>query len=931
MRNTATRRQDSFPAALARAIMPWGMDMDRPLPTSAYRLQFNQHFGFRDAAALTPYLSELGVSTVYCSPYFAAAPGSTHGYDVVDYRRLNPELGDVPQFDRFCAALKRSGLGQIIDMVPNHMGISDGNRLWLDVMENGQASPFARFFDINWEPVKSELKNRVLIPILGDLYGVVLENGEIRLEYAEGRFQIRYGAQRLPLAPETYPLTARLDDLKATLGEDKIEFVEYLSIATALARLPPREPCDGERTAERAREKEVAKKRLAELARRSPAVQNFLTAAARRCNGTRGESSSFDELDDILSRQVYRMAYWMAAADEINYRRFFYINQLAAIRIEDPQVFAHCHELVFRLIREGKVIGLRIDHPDGLYDPTAYFQRLRQRSLEAAAAAGTGTPLIIAEKILDRKENLPQDWQVDGTVGYDFLNALNGLFIDQDAEKSFSSAYEDFIGHALDFDETVYDKKKMLAALQMSSEIQDLGYRLDRISERNRRYRDFTRHALVLAVRETIACFPVYRTYIAPSDKTVSERDEKYIHDAIEKAKSRTPTAINPAVYDFLRDVLLLRLETRVGPEERQLYRDFVMRFQQLTAPIMAKGLEDTAFYVYNRLLSLNEVGGDPPHFGVSREDFHRQNSLRAKSWPRGFLTGSTHDTKRSEDVRMRLNSLSEIPEEWRAMLARWSLVNRKHKTLIAGDWEPRPNTEILIYQTLLGMWPDAPPALEERAELRRRLWQFVEKAIREAKVHTDWLHPDPEYENAVRRFVDAILDPEQGRHFTMDFIPELRRVADAGRWNSLSALTLRLASPGIMDVYQGTELWDYSLVDPDNRRPVDYALRRRMLLRLKARVESGESPLKISEELLNRRADGRIKLYLLWRGLRLRRRAPSVFIGGEYAPLVVTGAREKHVVAFLRRDGGRITVAAAARFFLGLKMAEGEIGRAHV
>jgi (1->4)-alpha-D-glucan 1-alpha-D-glucosylmutase len=922
-------------------------------PASTYRLQLNGGFPFREAASVIPYLKELGTAAVYCSPWFAAVPGSLHGYDVTDYAATNPELGTPQDFDEFCAALAEHGLRHIADMVPNHMGIGRGNRLWLDVLENGQASVFARFFDINWDPVKKDLRGKILLPILGDHYGRALENQDIQLEFAGGGFRVRYRQSVLPVDPQTYPLilAARPEELESRMGKDHPDLAEHLSIVTAFRNLPGNTETDPGRMNERGREKEVAKGRLAALAERSAAIGGHLSEQVRRYNGGKGQPRSFDDLDALLSRQVYRMAHWKVASDEINYRRFFDINELAAIRMEDPQVFASCHRLMFRLIGEGKVHGLRIDHPDGLYDPPTYFRRLQQRYLaglvlaqkRAAGSAGparvegvqpaaipedlqaaldspefrNAAPFPVAvEKILDRKESLPENWCVHGTVGYDFLNALNGLFVDPEAEKAFTALYEEFIGQKIDFDELVYRSKQRFALLHMASEIEDLGHRLDRISEQSRRYRDFTRNNLVLAIRETISCFPVYRTYISPEDVVVSDRDARYIRIAAEKAKSRTP-ALDPTVYDFLRDVLLLLLEAEVGGEERGLYRDFVMRFQQLTGPVMAKGMEDTAFYIYNRLLSLNEVGGDPTHFGFSPEDFHRQNASRAKRWPAGFITGSTHDAKRGEDVRLRLDVLSEMPKEWQTMISQWALANKKHKPLVRGFPEPRPDTEYMIYQTLLGVWPDPHP--QDQQAFEDRLWQVVLKALREAKSDTDWTRPNLEYEEALRSFLHAILAPGADNHFLENFLPVQARIADLGRWNSLSALTLRLGSPGVVDTYQGTELWDLTLVDPDNRRPVDFAARRRMLAELMARLASGEPRQAVVEDLARSRADGRLKLFLLRQGLSLRGRRPGLFVGGEYIPLETAGEMADHVVSFQRRNGPDLAVAAGGRFFARL------------
>ncbi|HNV86549.1 MAG TPA: malto-oligosyltrehalose synthase [Candidatus Omnitrophota bacterium] len=924
---------------------------ESPAFGSVYRVQLNREFTFRQACEIIPYLKKLGVDAVYCSPYLEAVPGSLHGYNVANPHSINPEIGTAEDFEAFCAALRENGLKQVLDVVPNHMGISgNNNRWWMDVLENGPSSIYSHFFDINWNPVKKELEDKILLPILGDYYGRVLENEEIRLSFSEGGFVVTYYGYRLPVAPKTYPmiLESGIHELEEGAGKEHPDYLEYLSIITAFRNLPLRTERDPQKISERNREKQIAKQRLTALLERSGAIREFVEGRIRLFNGIKTNPKSFDALDRLLNEQSYRIAYWRVASEEINYRRFFDINELASIRIEDEKVFEAYHELIFRLIREGKVHGLRVDHPDGLYNPPAYFENLQLyylrgkilrpvgngesvmpelasipaetrrgflRLLGEKAALHRPPLFVVVEKILDHDEDLPENWMVDGTVGYEFLNALNGLFVKQPNAGAFSDIYENFIGHKINFEQVVYEKKKFFALIHMASEINNLGHLLDQISEKDRAYRDFTRNNLTLAIRELIACFPVYRTYISPEDTEVTERDRRFIHQAVERAKMRTP-ALNPAVYDFLRDILLLKLDSDLEGDEKRVYRDVVLRFQQLTGPIMAKGLEDTAFYIYNRLVSLNEVGGDPFRFGYSAESFHRQNAERNRNWPLAFLTTSTHDTKRSEDLRMRVNTLSENPEEWKINISKWAAVNEKHKTPIREVLEPRRNTEYFIYQTLLGVWPDEMPSGKALEVLIRRLEDYLVKAVREGKIYSNWINPNFEHENAVKKFLRGILASPEENPFLEMFLPVQRKISRLGKLNALSALVLKEASPGVTDHYQGTEVFEYSLVDPDNRRPVDFNLRRKML----DRVFSGASNAEAREAFIRQEtagpSDGAMKIFMLRECLALRSRYPDLFVGGEYFPLEVEGERKENVVALIRKKGPQIVLAAAARFF---------------
>jgi glycogen operon protein len=887
---------------------------DAEPPVSTYRLQLHKGFTFQAAQAAVPYLAALGVDAVYLSPIFKAVPGSPHGYDVTDPNLINPEIGAWQDYESFCQALQGAGIKQILDVVPNHMGVAaDHNRFWMDVLSNGKLSAYARFFDIDWDPVKPELKDKVLLPVLGDYFGRVLESRQIQLELSGGRFYARCGGARYPLAPRTWPavLEHALPELERQVSAGDLR--EYRAVA-AIA---------GEGRGEH------AARRLASLLERSRPVKAFVESRLALFNGRLGRPSSFDALDRLMADQNYRLAHWRAASDEVNYRRFFNINELAAVRTEDELVFKAIHRLAFQLIAEGKVQGLRIDHPDGLYDPPGYFAKLQERyllqTLSGQATLGdiqrllaekefqTAAPLfVVIEKVLDRKESLPLDWRVNGTVGYESLNALTGLFVDRANEKKIDEAYKGFIGHAIDFSELIWRAKRRFASRSMASEVEALGHRLDRISEASRLFRDFTRSSLTTALREVIGHFPVYRTYISPTDARVSERDERIIRIAVERAKAAAPSL--PAdVFDFVRDVLLLKLEDQLPEEQRPLYRDFVLRFQQLTAPIMAKGFEDTALYVDHRLVSLNDVGGDPAHFGVSPGDFHKLNADRGKRWPAALVASSTHDTKRSEDVRARVSVLSEIPDEWQAHLNAWSLLNDKHRGSAAELPAPTRNDEYLLYQTLLGVWPDEDLDDAGLAALRARVWQYMLKALREAKLHTDWIDPKPDYEDCVRRFVDALLQPDSP--FLKLFIPFQRRIAALGKMNSVSSLILKLGMPGVCDTYQGTELWDYSLVDPDNRRLVDFGKRAKVLAEVDETLREKSKSAAVTSWLRDPSV-GHLKLFVLREGLQGRRRHRSLFVGGEYVPLKLEGPRESEAIAFLRRDGPRFAVVAAARFF---------------
>jgi len=891
------------------------------IPTSTYRLQFNRQFTFAQARSLVPYLLALGIGDCYASPYFQARPESLHGYDISDHNKLNDAIGSREDYDAWIAELHTHGMGQVLDFVPNHMGIREPQNLWwADVLENGPSSAYAPYFDIDWQPLKADLRDKVLIPVLGDQYGRVLERGELRVRFESGRFFLCYFEHEFPIAPGTYRhiLEIALAQLAGQQEEDF--YAELQSIITALEYLPRRTETDPERIAERAREKEVIKRRLERRCQEAPLVEKAIEKALTIINGKPGDPRSFDALDALLSDQAYRLAFWRVAAEEINYRRFFDINDLAAIRMELPEVFHETHRLLLELVATGAVTGLRIDHPDGLYLPNEYFDKLQRRVAGALGAEGDTSArsglagaspseraiYLVVEKILSGDEQLRTDWPIHGTTGYDFMNDAIGVLVDASAERAITSAFHKFIGHSLHFGHLVYAKKLLVMRLSLANDVNVLGMMFDRLSEKNRWYRDYTLDTLTLAVRETIACFPVYRTYLAPA-QPVSDADRVVIERAVAAAKRRNP-AVEESAFNFLRDILLFRFPENLDDTARAEHVHFVLKFQQITGPIMAKGLEDTAFYIYNRLAALNEVGGEPQRFGLAVEAFHRQNAERQERWPATLLATSTHDTKRSEDVRARMVAISEIPEIWRRSLSRWRTFNRRWKQAVEENEAPDSNEEYLLYQTLLGSWP-LQPFREMSDELRgqyvTRIQQYMAKAMKEAKLNTSWVQPNDKRDSAVADFIARILDPSPRNRFLESFIPLAGDVARMGAINALSQTLLKFTSPGVPDIYQGNEIWDFSLVDPDNRRPVDYAERKKMLDALK-----GADP----GELLDNWSDGRIKLFLTHRLLTFRRENPELFRDGSYRPLGLTGEFADCCIAFARELEGKSIVVLAPR-----------------
>jgi (1->4)-alpha-D-glucan 1-alpha-D-glucosylmutase len=906
------------------------------LPVSTYRLQLHAGFTFDDARGATAYLSSLGITDCYISPPFAARPGSTHGYDVTNHNEFNQELGGREGFDAFAAEVSARGLGLILDFVPNHMG-NDArtNAWWRDVLENGPSSPMAPVFDIDWDPIKPELKHRLLLPILGEPYGEALEHGRLQLAFEDGALVLCYFEHRLPINPRRGRLVfeSDIEALTAALGEDHADLREFLSILTALRNLPVYTVNDPALVAERHREKEVARERLVRLVARSEAVRAHIEAAVVRFNGTVGDARSFDPLHDLLDQQPYRLAHWRTAADEINYRRFFDINDLAGLRVEDTMVFDHIHQLVLELIAAGTVTGLRLDHVDGLSDPAAYLERLQTAISEARATTGTGDapPLyVVVEKILSTNETLPATWAAAGTSGYNFLNDVNGLFVETRHRRRLQRVCVAFTGEASALEDVVYDSKRVIVGTAMSSEFQVLASAVNRLSESHRGSRDFTFGSIRRALREIVACFPVYRTYV--TDRGVSDADRLVMAAAMAAARARNP-AMESSIFAFLQQILLPEPHEAPRPAGApdlpyQPRLEVARKFQQYTAPVQAKGVEDTAFYRYNVLLSLNEVGGDPDRFGHSVAEFHAANQHRRAHWPLEMNATATHDTKRGEDARARLNALSELPGPWRDAVTTWARLNRRLRSTATRQPAPDRGDEYHYYQALLAVWPaerrDAPVPTQAPPALAERLAGYMAKAIREAKIHTSWVNQNADYEAAMTRFVEGTLAGPSAARFLAEFVPFARRVARIGAINSLSQLVLKVVSPGVPDFYQGTELWDLTLVDPDNRRPVDYPTRVTWLAEMEpslARAASGEGegPPPPLAGWLDHWTDGRVKLFITAAGLRQRRAQPALFLEGSYDPLGVVGLHDDHLVALGRAHGDDRVLAIAPRLVANL------------
>ena len=873
---------------------------DVSIPNATYRIQFNGQFGFQDARRIIPYFRTLGISDLYASPLLKPRHGSPHSYDVVDPTQLNPELGTATDFDALSMELQMHEMGLLLDIVPNHMAASTQNPWWSDVLEKGTASRYARFFDIDWRPVQSAIEDKLLLPILGKPYGEALEDQELQLKLENDGIYLHYYENRLPLNIGSWARVAsyRIDAAKARQGSDDPDFGDLREIVQAIKALPLDPPAD---------QAESFKEALLQAMHTSPKVKGHVFDNIAIFNGVKGNPASFDLLDVLLSQQAYQLAFWKTSADRINYRRFFDISDLAGLRTEDPPVFEAVHAVVLRLIKEKKVTGLRIDHIDGLYDPLAYLRRLQSHSLSEIGQAFNGQKFyVVVEKILTGKEPLREDWPVAGTTGYDFLNALNGVFVDGEGFQRLRDFYHQLITSDQPFHDLVYEKKKQVISDLFATEVQSLSHALARLAQHDRHALDIPLDQFAKSLIEVTTCLPVYRTY---SDHTeVSASDRRILETSISEARNRN-AALDQRALNFLTRVVFLDFPARCSEKQQDDWLEFVRRWQQLTGPVMAKGVEDTALYNYNCLISLNDVGGEPEVEAAPVEAFHAFNQERMSTWPHTINATSTHDTKRSEDVRARINVLSEMPEVWQDHLRQWTRWNQEQKHLVNELSVPDANTELLMYQTMIGAWPLSEADLPQFHE---RLKAYVIKAAREAKVLTSWLSPMPDNEAALMTFVDSILAPASTHRFMPDFLAFQKRVAFYGAINSLSQVLLKTVSPGVPDFYQGTELWDLSLVDPDNRRPVDFTKRRALLDSLFEEEKNDWNAL--LSDLLQSWSDGRVKLYVTYKALHTRTANRNVFLEGRYTSLRATGPKRDSVIAFARHHGDTWIIAVAPR-----------------
>ena len=849
------------------------------------RLQFNKDFTLDDAQELVPYLHRLGISHIYASPLLKSRPGSMHGYDIVDHNAINPELGGEPALRRLVDELRRHEMGLILDIVPNHMGVGGSdNAWWLDVLEWGRASPFAEFFDIDWDPPDASLRGRLLAPFLGKPYGECLEEGELQLRFddQDGRLCVDYYEHRFPITPRDYA------SVLLTAGPPLEE------VARAFADVQPSGREAVRRQAEHARED----LRAPEL---RPAIDEVLRVYDAKTPVGR------ELLHRLLERQHYRLAWWRAAADEINWRRFFDINSLAGIRVELPNVFDATHDYVLKLYAEGLIDGVRIDHVDGLADPRGYCRKLRRRLQATAADRPSDLPdqpaVLWVEKIRAAHERLPTEWMTDGTTGYDFMGQVSGLLHDSRGEAPLTQLWTSLTRRPADFEEEARAARRQILASALASETLATAVGLHRIARRDPKTRDFTLTSVYRAMVEILVHFHVYRIYAGLGG--ISEADARELEWAMAGAR-RTVRSVDRPILELLgRWLAGDGIRAVPAGTRRSEWLRAMVRFQQLSAPTAAKAVEDTAFYRYGRLLSRNEVGADPGHFAVTSSAFHAANRERRRYYPRALLATATHDHKRGEDVRARLAVLSEIPEEWESALARWTRLNAPLKREVDGMLAPDAADELMLYQTLVGAWPldlspDDRQALETYAQ-RLEVWQ--EKALREAKRRSEWVAPNTDYESACRDFLTQLLDPERPARLVYELADFAARIAPAGALNGLAQTVLRMTSPGVPDLYQGTEFWDLSLVDPDNRRPVDYDARRVALA-----AEASPS------DLLESWKDGRIKQLLIARTLALRARVPDLFMVGGYQPLRIDGGLSEHIFAFVRMHEEQAVIVAATR-----------------
>ena len=884
-----------------------------PIPRATYRLQFNAGFGFADAQAAVPYLAALGISHLYASPILKARPGSSHGYDVIDPGQINPEIGDEAAFESLHQALVAHGMQMLLDIVPNHMGVLEAdNPWWLDVLENGPAAVHARTFDIEWQPPQHELRGKLLLAVLGQPYGLALEAGEIVpvFEAARGQFVLHYTTHRFPIDPAHHAELLGLAPLPDKATPEQTAQID--SLRAGFARLPDRNTDDPVQRATRQREGPALKQALAQLQTTIDWAAAWLDACAARLTGQAGHPDSFDRLDTLLQRQAYRLAFWRAAGDEINYRRFFDINGLAALRVEDPAVFDASHKLVLKWLQSGRIAGLRIDHPDGMADPEAYFRRLQQ-------AAGERAAYVVVEKILAEDEAWPREphaWPVHGDTGYRFSNQVNGLFVDGRNEAAFDALYAAGLDAPVHFDTELDAAKRSVMAVSLAADLRLLTELAHDIGLKQRHTRDLTRPGLKAAIVEFVAAFDVYRSYV--SERGAGPQDRAHIEKAAAVARGRSrPSQLR--YLDFIRQLLLQPFDDDAALRACQLR--FVQRLQQFTAPVMAKAMEDTAFYRYHRLVSLNDVGGDPRRFGISVAAFHAANAARLRDMPHTLLGSSTHDSKRSEDVRTRLDVLSEMPQRWEETALHWRQLARTQWRIGGLDSLMSPNDEVLLFQTLLGVWPPALSDEQALAVLRERVAAYMLKAVREAKQASNWLDGNDDYELTLQRSVEVLLARLEPNPFLSDLRRFVGELAPFGCVNSLALVACKLTSPGVPDIYQGNEDWSSALVDPDNRRAVDFNSLRDKLGVAARLAEGGRAAHTLRRMHL---PSGLHKLFVTWRLLRWRREAEALFRGGGYMPLEVSGEQAEHVVAFARSSGTGCSITVVPR--LGWLASGGDI-----
>ncbi|MFC2149725.1 malto-oligosyltrehalose synthase [Candidatus Auribacterota bacterium] len=878
------------------------------IPRSTYRVQFNKSFRFEDQSKIVGYLSDMGISDLYASPIFKAKKESSHGYDVVDLTKMNPELGTKQEFIQLAETMSEKEMGWLQDIVPNHMAFDGENDMLMDVLENGTNSLFYEFFDIYWNHPYESIRGRLLAPFLGKFYAECLRDGEIKLAYDANGLSINYYSLKFPIKIESYGkvLLHDLENLEKSLGENSPDFIKYVGTVHLFKPASPKGMPQ-----QRYSNIKYAKKMLWELYQGNKGIHDHMVNTIDDFNGTKGDLESMKLLDDLLSEQLFRLSFWKVANEEINYRRFFNINNLISMRVEDEKVYNGTHSLIFKLIVDGKFTGIRIDHIDGLYNPSVYLNRLRKKFPDL---------YLVVEKILDYGELLPSSWPVQGTTGYDFMNFCNEVFVNSRNEKKFNAIYSKFAKMQVSYDRLVADKKRLIIGKHMAGNIDNIANRMNKIASKDKYGIDITLYGLKRALVEVMAMFPVYRTYI--STDNFSDQDKRYISLAIQKACESNPGLMYEL--KFIEKFFLYGLENNLNEDDRAEWLKFVMNFQQFTGPLMAKGFEDTIFYIYNRLLSMNEVGGNPGKFGLQLKDFHEFNKNRAKELPDSINATSTHDVKRGEDVRARINVLSEIPRQWEQNIKLWSDINKDHRKMIKGRSFPDKNDEYFLYQTLIGACPMND---NEHDDFCGRVKEYIIKAVREAKVHTAWLKPDIDYEEAYIEFVDNILRKTDQNKFIKKFLSFQKNISYYGMFNSLSQALIKITSPGVPDLYQGSEYWELTLVDPDNRRPVDFDERKETLSGFKKK-EKGKMD-ELLGGLMSNMEDGRIKQFLIYRALNARKKYPELFGKGSYQPLFVGGSKKDSVIAFARSYKDSWSITVVPRFLVSVvKEGEKPLGR---